>query len=279
MIPFGILASLWACGESALVHGQVVDALTDRPIAPAEGRGLEVVATAKDTGVRPTCAKIVAPVDADGRFTLSGLCAGGYTLRLSDASLWLPEGDALADPPPGDVTLTAWRAPAKDDYGLYELTNGQLVGLTPAARAKENALLGKTDTVRYPDVMPDPLPSIEPGEWLVLAGADYVAKGFEPVLPADAHRFGDPKAPLERSPWYYVGVRFVSDAEVEKVTATVDASKVRTVENDGRTVKYVPHDALPEGVYAVDDTQRRMYVVKFGAAPVPSLPAGETAQK
>jgi hypothetical protein len=61
-------------------------------------------------------------------------------------------------------------------------------------------------------------------------------------------------------------VRFVDDATFERVTATPDPAKVREVTKGDRKARYLPGDALPEGLYVVHPAgDRRVSIVRFGA--------------
>jgi hypothetical protein len=265
------VGALTAC-SSGPVEGTLVDVLAGKPLTP--GAPLELVADAEGTGARLTCQKVVSSVAPDGSFALDGLCGDtDYRLRLTDGALWLAEADRVAAGATGPLTLDVWRSP--NDVGVFELTSeGAVVGLGAEASLKEVVVFDTDQRLRCPDALPSRVPSIEAGEFLVLSGADYVAKTMEPLLPSGSRLFGSAEDPTAMSPWYYIGVLLTSDTEYEPRTVAIDDSKVVRQAKGERTLAWIPHDAVPEGTYAIMDTatNRRMFIVKFGAAPVPELP-------
>ncbi len=245
---------LVACGGGGL-EGRVVDVMHGN--APLAGETL--VARAVNS-VRMTCQQLTGVTDADGRFTIDGLCLSetAYELRTTNDNLLLVGTTEVSAP--GEIVLEAWWAPKGD--GTYLLRADGLSPLKTHADLKKRTITGTEHEILYPATLPDPMPSLGASEHLVLTGADSVANTrIAPLVQSDARTFGETSV----EPWWYVGVRFLTDTEVEPVEAAPSLDRVREVTEGGRTARFIAGDALPPGSYVLyRDGGRRASVVRFG---------------
>lgn len=228
------------------------------------GEDLKILARSSDT-TDLTCKVFEAPYEA-GRFTLGGLCKGAtYTLELTDPSL-LVQGDTSlsATGEPMSAALELWPAPAGDGLAMLR-PDGSLKAVghyTDIQTVTTDDAEGLA--VRYPRHKPNGSYHIQDGAHLVMAGGALIERLEVLPLVESTEERGFKGYTL--GPHWFAGVRFSSDTEYEKVAAELGSDKVTDVTAaDGRVVRYVSHDALPAGHYALmgaDD--RRMYVVTFG---------------
>ena len=279
MRSFGLMVLVTGCSSS--VDGQLVDALTGAQVAQSEsGDPLRVIARAASADAGMTCMTFEGAVAADGSFKIEGLCGGQvYTLATDDKGIWFADGASVPDGGAAGLELKVYRAPY-DGMGMYELSEGKLAGIRAAKGALQSeTIFDSEETVQSPKELPKNIPVISEGEYLVLAGEEFVSNyTFQPLIKSEARKFGNRKEFVEMSPWWYVGTSFTSDTEFERKTATVDTSKViAKVREEGegekatkRQATYYAHDALPAGRYAVmKEGERRIYAVDFGAPPAP----------
>lgn len=284
-----VLVGLWGCSGVG-VQGRIVDGLTKQPIAGP----YRITAKASTPGMSVGCQFATADVGTDGAFSLSGLCPGtAYDLSVDRDDLWLAMPTVPDGGLPGPQDLVAWRAPKGS--GLYLVTaDGQATALKTAADVKSDRILGSDERVRYPWEMASAnVVVVEKGQYLLLDGKATVEEmSITPVLQSMPRWFGRgmkaPAAPKKgdetswllaetekyrMGPWWYLGTTFTDHVHFERVTATVDASKVVEHHDNVRAVKYLASDALPPGRYAImKEADRRMYLVDFGQA-APPLPA------
>lgn len=260
---------LAGCGGTSL-EGRLVDALeSDAPIA-----GERIVAKAVGQ-VRMTCQTFTATTDDDGRFTFNDLCLSeaAYELTPANDALFLAE----AEPVPsggaeGDVLLRAWRAPMGS--GVYELSQGSLSVVPTHADLKKETIFGTEELVEYPRTLPEEVPLVAEGEHLVLVGEDVTDLRIQPLVPSEKRRFGTRSQWVDMESWWYVGTRFESDSEFERVEATPVAEQVVTKERGDRIARFIPGEALPAGRYVLRrDKGSRAHVVDFGSPPSAEGPA------
>lgn len=270
--PVAILLTLGGCGGGN-IDGTLVDGLSGAPIG-----GVEVVASA-DGQVRLTCQKVSAVTADDGTFSISGTCLGdsSYTLSTNDENLWL--GDVSSVPQDGfegPKQIKAWRAPVGS--GVYSLMNDTLSVINTATDIKQEKLYltDPPEMVSYPDeIKESKVGLVEAGGYLVLSSKDncdglqlypLIEDKIEDKPEGDTRvrRFGDKETWADMNPWWYVGYRFASDTEWEKVDAKVDTSKVITQSNDKHTACFYPHGVVAPGRYALmKEGAKRLYLVDF----------------
>lgn len=255
------LVALAGCSPGGTVAGVLTDGLTGQSRS-----AVRVLAKSADTPDL-TCAVREATTGPDGAFQIDGLCAGAtYALDLGDKTLMLGnahtvDGAATAEAP---VSLVGWRAPSGS--GVYRLSEDRLSPLRSFSDVATETLLGSEETVRYPKLKPVRVAAIEPGQHLVLAGAGHADELEVVPLVADAgkRRFaGD----ISIEDHVYIGLRFASDTEWERVEAALDPARVRSVDRDDHAVRYLAAEAVPAGRYAVlGPGDQQTYVFDFGGA-------------
>lgn len=259
---------LTACTVSGTYSGTITDAMTGNP------RG-DIRVVAKSEGSTDlTCMAKEATADASGTFKLEKLCAGNnYALTLSDDTL------LVEDPPTVDggaqvdgAQIKTWRAPAGS--GIYILKGDELSMVRTFTDVKyETKVDDPAMKVAYPYSKPTKLTYVvEPGSYFVISGQSNVDRlKWQPLI-ADPGKRTFVDGSIENHAW--VGVRFNSDTEWEKVEAQLDASKIKTVQSGERIVQYIPADALPEGRYTLfGENDNRMFIVDFGKSQDQPAPA------
>ena len=237
---------------------------------------LRVIAKAEPASTDLTCQSFEATIDAAGAFQIDGLCAETtYVLSLTDKNLLIEGSNQIQGSEDGapPTLMKIWPSPAGN--GVAMLTDGALKAVSTYTDVKTLQVLKSEQTVHYPRHKPNGSVLVTEGSHLVLAGASNISRlAFSPLVEETVTRnFHDG---YTLGPHFYVGQRFHSDTEVEAVSAELDASKVTNVMGADMTVRYIAHDALAPGHYALmgpEDT--RMYTVTFG--PVPEETVSENA--
>ncbi len=258
------LLGLAACGGPT-VDGQLVDALQgDAPIA-----GEQLRAQATDQ-VRMTCQRLVTTTDEGGHFSFDGLCLTEttYELQAGNTNLFLAEVEPVGrDATSGSLRVRAWRAPVGS--GLYHLSGADVASIPSHAELGRETILNTEETVEYPRSLPDDPPLIEAGDYLVLTGRDTLDRvKISPLVHSGERRFGTTRQPVEMRPWWFVGTRFESDTEFERVEANPNVDGVLTKERGDRVARFIAGSALPEGRYLLRrDNARRAHIVDFGVRP------------
>lgn len=275
-IPLVFLAVLagTGCTPAGSFQGKLVNAMSGEPIPD-----IRLLAKSEDTSDL-TCQVFEATTGSDGTFSLDGLCGGTtYTIRPTEATLLLEGVSEVpgGQPATGVQEVKAWVAPAGS--GVYLLEEGELRSLSTKADVG-SAYIWESDeeTVRYPKTLPKKIPHVGKDDHLVLAGSRAIKKmKFHPLVKSDERKFGSREEPEESEPWWYIGVKFESDTEYERITVRPDKAKVLDVKVDDAHVQYLPTDALPPGHYALlADMDRRTYLVTFGP---PRKPPGVDAEE
>ncbi len=269
------LLAILGCSGGAL-EGRVVDGLTGAPVA-----GQAVLAQATEAaGI--SCTSLNGVTDAEGRFRIEGTCAVGYALKPSGDDVWFAGGDAVAADHKGELALELWRAPSSP--GVYRLSNGEFEPLRTPAELKVRGLKGTAEKITFPSKIPHKLTVIAPGEHLVVVGKENTdTLAPMPLVPAPAIQILEGEIVMDQPAWSYAGQKITpgTPPTVEPVPAAFDAGKVRQVEKGERAVKFVAHDALAPGRYALASPgDRRVYLIDFGvagAAPDAGAPAGDAA--
>ena len=254
------LVALAACSSGGSVQGTVVNGLTGAPL-----QGARVLARSQDT-TDLTCTVREATTGVEGSFRID-LCAGAtYSLGLGDKTLMLGkahtvDGASTADAP---LSLVGWRAPSGS--GVYRLSEDALSPLRSFSDVATETVLGSDETVRYPKLKPVRVAAIEAGQHLVLAGPGHADEMELVPLVADEgkRRFaGD----ISIEDHVYLGVRFASDTEWERVNVNPDPAKVHAVDNGQHAVRFIAAEAVPAGRYAVlGPGDQQTYVFDFGGA-------------
>lgn len=218
-----------------------------------------------DPSARLTCSAFEAPYES-GRFILGGLCNDvSYTLQFSDVEV-LIQGDTLVPAGPEDhhTVLKLWPVPGGDSVarlspdGAVEVFN-QYTDVRSVYTDDDDRL-----EVRYPRHKPNGSSAITEDGYLVLAG-ERLQQRLE-ILPLieSTDTIGFDGYTIQ--PHWFAGIRFQSDTQYARAEAMLDEAKVTDVVSaSGRMVRYIAHDALPVGHYALMGPEdRRMYVITFG---------------
>lgn len=260
--PSAAFAALVLGGcSSAAIDGTLTDGLTKKGVSD-----VRIVAKATSPDASMTCQAFETTTGADGSFAIDGACTGtAYALSLGDDSWWVPD---LAEVPDGGATglaLEAWRS--SQGSGVYKLSGDSFDGVRTAADVKSETILNTEEKVRFPwPTVPSKVPLVKADEHLVLVGPKTVDT-FEilPLIKSETRKFGNKESWVTMDPWYYIGVKFTDDETFERVTATVDESKIISKKAGERAVKYVPGSAVEEGRYVVLAPDSKVVtIVDFG---------------
>ena len=256
-------ALLSGCSTSGSFKGQL-----EPQLGMEMPEDLRIIASAQPAATDLTCQSFEARPDAAGAFVLDGLCAETtYKLKLSDKNM-LIEGDHSLMGGSSEAPTTLMKVwPAPVGSGLYMLSSGDVKSLATYTDVKKLQLLDTQETVLYPRHKPNSSVRVEEGSHLIIAGdANIERLAFSPLVEETVTRnFNDG---YSLGAHFYVGLRFSSDTEVERVEAALETSKVVTVAGADLSLRYVAHDALPPGHYALmGEGDQRMYVITFGPEP------------
>ena len=177
-----VMTLTFGCAGNYGVKGEVVDGLSGDAIG-----GGKVVARATGEDASMACQVFEAVVSEAGAFELEGLCGGtGYRLELSDETLFAAEDDTVpAGGPGGPFVLRVWRTPGGSS--VSELSGSTLTAFKTLTAIKKQTVGESEDkkgvVVRYPAEVPEVVARIEPGEHLILSGADTIAQmKFVPLI-------------------------------------------------------------------------------------------------
>lgn len=283
---FAVLALTAACTPTGAFQGRLLDAATGAP------RANERV-VAKATSDDLTCQTKEATSGADGAFTITETCANNtYNLEPADKTLALdaPVSFDGGAQPASAVDVKVWRAPRGD--GVYLIADDKITELTKAADVFWEPVFPdptKTDTFEkalYASTLPDPMTRVPKGGYLAISGADNLAnlKVLPLIEHAGALGFPHPEsgrlATVTGASW--VGLKFKADtvastADLERIEAKIDSSKVVELKGETWATRLYPADAAAIAPYAIfAEGDSRMYIVGFGDGP--PIPAGGIMQ-
>ena len=254
-------------------EGRIVD-----PWTGAGRGGVQVIARAPKEVMDAACQVTEGTTSSDGTFRLERTCADvSYTLRLDDPKLVAPDLPVVKGgvDEKAATDIGAWRIPGS--AGVYLLRNDELDSL-PTNAAVEGAWIqgtGKKEVALYPTTVPDPVPTLQPGDVLVLSGASTIARlKLYPMIhhPGPVTLELASGAGMKVSDAWYLGYEFASDRKFTKVAAKLDESKVKAIGAEAAAVRMIPADALAPGRYAfLGDEDSRMVIVEV-------VPAGGGAK-
>lgn len=270
------LAALVAlgCSPGGSYQGKLVDGMSGEARAD-----VTVLAKAKSSDL--TCQVREAKSGPDGSFTIADLCANDtYTLSVTEETLFVPDLGEVSGSNDGTqvVELKTWRAPTAP--GLYRLEGDDLKRIRTFSDVESIQTADGSTTVRYPASKPVKLASsqkITPGSTLVISDQGTIDRMEIFPLVADPAKRGFAEG-ISIEDHVYIGVKFASDAEWEALSASFDPAKITDVGNAERKLRYVAHDAVPAGRYAVLGKEDKVtYILDFGAAEEEPQPEGEVA--
>ena len=271
-----VVVSLFAgCSKpTGSYEGRIVD-----PWTGAGRGGVKVIARAPNDVMDAACQVTEGTTSSDGTFRLERTCADvTYSLRLDDPKLVTPDLPVVKGGVEEKATtdIAAWRIPGS--AGVYLLRGDELDSL-PMNAAVEGAWIQgteKKEVALYPTTVPDPVPTLQAGDVLILSGASTIARlKLYPMIhhPGPVTLELASGAAMKVSDAWYLGYEFASDRKFAKVPAKLDETKVKAVGSDAQAARMIPADALPPGRYAfLGDEDTRMLIVDVGAAAAPKTP-------
>jgi len=231
----------------------------------------EVRLVAKASPMPPdmTCQVREATTGPDGTFTFADLCREQkYIMNIPAANLQLSGSVTVAgQETPEVIPHQAWRSP--DGHGAY-LLQGDAVSAIPTFSDISVDKSKDGSVVRYPDMKPTGrVITIKKGDHLVLSGKRVVQK--MQILPLVSHAGRVSLAGDTIRDHVFIGVQFDGGGKATAVGAEVDESKVTEVLIRGEGMKFIAHDALPEGRYALlGEKDTRVTILDFGSSQAPA---------
>ncbi len=249
------------CMPTGSYQGKLVDAMTGDVLPD-----VRLLAKSMPVSRDMTCQTFDALTSADGSFTVQGLCGSDTYLLEPGLQFMLLEGVGIID---GSVQATevvetkVWRAPGA---GVYILDGTKMEKLSTAVDVESKALFESEEKVYYPSKMPVSYTSVEAGQYVMISGERNIEKlGFYPMIESQDRTFGTKAEPdKDEEPWAYLGIRFESDTEWERVKVDPDQAKVKEIGQDERHVVYIAADAVAAGQYALWEAGgRRTYALEF----------------
>lgn len=232
-----MIVLLLACAPE-IVSGTLVDVRTGLGLS-----GLRVEAS----HVAGRCDTLASDV-VDGVFTFPKPCRGDYALALDD-----PERMVLVEPGPlpESLVVRAWPIPPSATEGVFLVDDSGTLAVPALGRERQLTLLGKTDVVRFPDVLPETWPIAD--GWIVVIGTDLAGLDASLIRLVDApeRRFGSPDLPQLVPAWKYLGVALPADGEMVPSDAALGEGCVSD-SAAGRKIAGCPASSIsPGGDYAV----------------------------
>ena len=264
------MARLWflfamvGCSGAGEYKGVLTNGMDGSPLA-----GIRIVAKASPAPPDLTCQVREATTGPDGSFVLAELCRKqNYVMKIPAPTLQMSGNTVVAGAEEMDpATHQAWRSP--DGHGLYRLQGESVASLpTFSDVAVDEALDGTT--VRYPDMKPTgKVITIGAGEHLVLAGKRTIQRlQFYPLV-AHAGRIRLKGDTIRDH--VFIGVGFDAAGKPTQMEAEFDESKITEVLIRGEGMRFVAHDALPAGRYAVLGAKdSRVTILDFGGSQAPA---------
>ena len=253
-----------ACGGGGDYKGVLANGMNGEPLAD-----IRLLAKSSPPSPDLTCQVRETKTDAKGAFTFAELChEQSYIVSIPQANLQLSGGGVIEgaeQTEPG--AHQAWWSP--DGSGVY-LLSGDAVKPVPtfADVESDETLDGKK--VRYPSMKPTgKVITIDAGKHLVISGKKMVKRlEFYPLV-------ADPGRRRLKSGWItdhvFIGHQFSTDTKHEAVEASIDTAKVKDVLIRNEGVRYLSHDALPAGRYALlGNDDDRVTILDFGTSQAPA---------
>lgn len=251
---------LMGCGGAGEYRGTLVNGMDSSPLG-----SVRIVAKASPAPPDLTCQVRETTTTADGNFVLENLCRDqNYVMSIPEPTLQMSGNTVVAGVEAMEPTShQAWRSP--DGQGIYRLQGDSVVALpTFSDVAVDEAMDGTA--VRYPDMKPTgKVLTISEGEHLVLAGKRTIQRmQFFPLVSHEGRV--QLKGDTIRD-HVFIGVAFDDSGKPTTTEATFDDSKVTEVLIRGEGMRFIAHDAVAPGRYAVlGDTDTRVTVLDFGSS-------------
>ena len=257
-ILFGV-----GCGGSSGYTGTLVNGMNGDGV-----EGVRIVARSSPPSADLTCRVREVKSGPDGRFQFTDLCRDqGYIMALPAPTLHLSGKNVIGvSETPEAGKHQVWEAP--DGQGIYRLLDGRVQSLpTFADVVRDQTPSG--EAVAYPALKPTgKVITISQGSYLIISGKNWVKKQKLYPLISDSGRRRLASGLIRDH--VFIGAKWSEDG-MEKVDAEIDASKVKEVLLRGEGVRFLAHDAVPAGRYALlGDDDARVTVIDFGSSQAPA---------
>ncbi len=248
------------CTPKGSFQGKLVHAITGKPVA-----GKNVTLKSDPPAPDVTCQTFNVKTDDAGVFTVEALCGDAtYKIEALDKEILLdgPEtvkgSEAVAAP----TEIKVWPAPPT---GVYLMSDGSLTKQAAAWKVEGKNILDSPEQVFFPTELPSEAVRVGPNQYLVLSGDRTIESlRIEPLIDSGPRTFGTSKERDKDEAWSYIGVKFASDKEFERVPVTPRAERVLDVKKNGTQVRYIEGSALPAGKYTImPKGGKRAYILEF----------------
>ena len=264
MVRLIFLFALCGCSGAGEYRGVLTNGMDATPLA-----GIRIVAKASPAPPDLTCQVREVTTGSDGSFVFADLCRKqNYVMSIPAPTLQMSGNTVVAGAEEMEpATHQAWRSP--DGQGLYRLQGESVVSL-PTFSDVATDVAADGSTVRYPDMKPTgKVITIGEGEHLVLAGKKTIQRlQFYPLVSHTGRvRLKDD---IIRD-HVFIGVSFDEAGQPTPQEAEFDDSKITEVLIRGEGMRFIGHDALPAGRYAVLGAKdSRVTILDFGGSQAPA---------
>jgi hypothetical protein len=229
--------------------------------------GVRLVARSQPQSRDLTCRVQEATTTKGGAFSFDKLCRDqSYVLSVPELNLHLSGGNTIIggeQEAPG--THSAWRAP--DGQGVFKLFGQKVLPVPTFSDVARDETLDGTPIV-YPSMKPTGrVITIGEGQHLIISGKNEVkGQRLRALVPAPGRQR---LASGFITDHVYIGVR-LDGRGLEPVATEIDSKKVVDVLIRGEGVRFLAHDAVAPGRYALmADGDARVTIIDFGVSQVP----------
>jgi len=248
------------CTPKGSFQGKLVHAITGQPVA---GKSVTLKSDPPATDV--TCQTFNVKTDDAGVFTVEALCGdANYKIEAADKEILLegPEAVKGSEIVAAPVEIKVWPTPPT---GVYLLAEGNLTKQAAAWKVEGKNVLDSKEQVFFPTELPSEATRVGPQQYLVLSGDRTIESlNIQPLIDSGPRTFGTSRERDKDEAWSYIGVKFASDTEFERVEVTPRADDVREVKKGSVQVRYIEGTALPPGKYTVmPKGGKRAYILEF----------------
>ncbi|MBN1337331.1 MAG: hypothetical protein JXB39_15340 [Deltaproteobacteria bacterium] len=249
------------CTPKGSFQGKLVHAITGQPVAG------KVLALKSDPPAPDlTCQNFNTRTDASGLFTVDALCGDAtYKIEATDKEILLdgPEKVQGSEVVGAPVEIKVWPAPPT---GVYILSaEGGLTKQAASWKVEGKNILNSEEKAFFPTELPSQAIRVGPDQYLVLAGDRTIESlHIQPLIDSGPRTFGTSQERDKDEAWSYIGVKFSSDTEFERVEVTPRADRVLEIKKNGTQLRYIEGTALPAGKYTImPKGGKRAYILEF----------------
>ena len=249
---------LTACGGGGDYKGTLVNGMDGAPL-----EAVRILAKSSPPSPDMTCQVRETTTGPNGGFIFADLChKQTYVVSIPEATLQLAGGTVIeASEQTEPVKHEAWRSP--DGSGVY-LLDGASVKTVPTFADVENDETLNGTPIRYPSMKPTgKVITVDSGKHLVISGKKELKRlEFVPLVSDTTRR-------RLKSGWItdhvFIGHQFGQDANGSPISAKLDETKLTDVLIRNEGMRYIAHDALPAGRYALlGKGDARVTILDFG---------------